>query len=186
MKISFASIFFAILLVACGTTSSTKFDIALPKEVQFSFSDERPAEQRRSYETVDRAGQTLHLGDEALVPAPAELVRAWLDQSMGVAIAKKKVVLQKFSVNILDPKVAFNEAGVAAVGDAPTAKLIIGGISTVTSLKTVDIALQVSVDGVVFESEAARAYSGRVTEANINSAITEAFRRLEGELRGAK
>ena len=60
----------AVIVTGCGTTASTKLDVAVAKRGAFEFRDERPGNNRISAKTVQYGGETTTIGDDAIQPDP--------------------------------------------------------------------------------------------------------------------
>ncbi len=170
----------------CGTVGSAKLDVMPPKFVAFEIQDERPAEQRTSSKTKESYGEVSRLGDDAMTPPGPELLKAWLGDKIGARLSRKQIVLSEFSVEVMDPAVQINEQGfnnamASTPGANPVsgllARWLIGGIESVKSDKTVGVRIAGKFDGADFAARGGGSYKGRVSQANINSVITQA---LEG------
>ena len=138
----------------CGTVGSTKLDVTPPKFAAFKIRDERPAEQRTSSKTKESYGEVSRLGDDAVTPPGPELLKAWLGDKIGARLLGRQIVLSEFSVQVVDPAVQINEQGFS-----------------------IGVRIAGKFDGSDFVARGGGSFKGRVSQANINSVITQA---LEG------
>ena len=170
----------------CGTVGSTKLDVTPPRFAAFKIRDERPAEQRTSSKTKESYGEVSRLGDDAVTPPGPELLKAWLGDKIGARLLGRQIVLSEFSVQVVDPAVQINEQGFsnamastpgANPGSGLLARWLIGGIESVKSDKTIGVRIAGKFDGSDFVARGGGSFKGRVSQANINSVITQA---LEG------
>jgi hypothetical protein len=185
----FGVVLATLWMTGCGTVGSTKLDVPPAKFAAFEIQDERPAEQRTSSKTKEPYGEVSRLGDDAMTPAGPELLKAWLGDKIGARLSGKQIVLSEFSVQVVDPAVqineqSFNNAMASTPGANPVsglfARWLIGGIESLKSDKTVGVRIAGKFDGSDFVARGGGSFKGRVSEANINSVITQA---LEGTVK---
>lgn len=173
-----------LLLFGCGTTGSTRIDIAPAKFTAFDIKDARPLDQRVSSKATESYGEISRLGDDAITPSGPQLLKVWLGEKLGERLSGKMIVLSEFSVQIVDPKVTLDEHRFSnAMASTPganavsglLARWLIGGIESVKSDKTVGVRITGTVDSAEFSARGGGSFKGRVSEANINSVITQAL-----------
>jgi len=168
-------------LQGCGTVGSTKLNMQPVQSTVFEFQDQRPDDQRVTVKHQGPNGEITQLGDDAISPPGPDLVRSWLNNKLSSQLAHKKVVLDEFSVQILDPKVAINEQGMdqATAGADPISSLfarwVIVGIESARSGKTVIVQITGKIEKQEFTGSGRENFKGRVTESNINSVIVQAL-----------
>ena len=182
----FGMLLATLWMAGCGTAGTTKLDVPPPKFAAFEIKDERPAEQRTSSKTKESYGEVSRLGDDAMTPPGPDLLKAWLGDKIGTRLSGKQIVLSEFSVQVVDPAVQVNEQrfgnamkstpGANAVSGV-LARWLIGGIESVKSDKTIGVRIAGKFDGSDFAARGGGSFKGRVSQANINSVITQA---LEG------
>ncbi len=171
-------------LQGCGTAGSTKLNIQLAQSTVFDFQDQRPEDQRISTKFHGSSGEITQLGDDAVSPSGPDLVKTWLSNKLSSRLVRKKIVLQEFSIRILDPKVVINEQSMDhAVASTPTADPIspllarwfIIGIEGARSEKMVSVQIAGKIGEQEFTGGGRESFKGRVTESNINSVIIQAL-----------
>ncbi|HEX4331918.1 MAG TPA: hypothetical protein VH040_07260 [Usitatibacter sp.] len=182
-----------VLLAACGAASTVRLDISPPATIGFRFSDTRPSSDREPEQRRLSIGQEIALGDNAIAPRPPDLVRSWLAREAATSLAGKAVELRRFRIEVSVPDGAVDEARFASSANSVPganpvsvglAKLFMGGIESSRTTKTVMVYLSVSVDGKEVENNTARAFSGRVSEANIQETILAALEGISRKLNG--
>lgn len=174
----------ALLLTGCGTAGSTKVEVAAATFTAFEIKDDRSTEERASSQTTESYGEVSRLGDDAITPSGPQLLKAWLGDKLGERLSGKTIVLSEFSVQVVDLKVTINERGfgnamASTPGASPMsgllARWLIGGIESAKSDKTVGVRIGGKIDNVNFSARGGGSFKGRVSEANINSVITQAL-----------
>jgi hypothetical protein len=170
-----------MLLSACGTTTSVRYDTQVPESTSFSFRDERPSVEKHSRQDRNLLGTTLFFGDDNLTPAGPELLKAALESRLHANLHGKTVSLDEFTVYVYDSAAPFGSdrlhgasslpSGYAA---APLAGLI-SGIDKVRSDKIVRVRIKGSIDLTRFSTNTADTYRGRVTEQNIRTTLSKAL-----------
>jgi hypothetical protein len=166
----------AFALAACGTTSTTRLDVRVADKTSFSFTDLRKADDKlSSVEPGPRATVTI-LGDDAISPKPADLVRSWLQGEAAAKLEGKQIQLTRFRVEISDPGGKIDDAGLAASSvvnpiGALLALPLIGTIESANAPKTVYVNIAIAVDGAEIYDISVDVFKGRVSESNINEVI---------------
>lgn len=173
-----------LLLSACGTTSSTRLNVVPVEKTSFAFSDERPFEQRLGGKVARSYGDETTLGDEAITPPPAKLFQTWLQRELAGPLSGIAVSLKTFTVEVLEPTVSVNEqqfsnAASSAPGANPLsiglARLLVGGIESARSSKTVDVKVNAGIGGKEVSARGNGHFKGRVTEDDISTVIRQAL-----------
>jgi len=181
----------ALLLAGCGTVGSTKLDVAAAKFAAFEIKDDRPIEERESSISRNSYGELSRLGDDAITPSGPQLLKAWLGRKLGERLSGKTIVLKEFSVQVVDPKVTLDGGGFSsAMAATPAANpvsgllalVFIGAIESAKSNKTVGVRITGTIDNVEFLASGGGSFKGRVSEANINSVITQALDHAASEI----
>lgn len=172
-----------IALQGCGTVGSTKLNMQPVQSTVFEFQDQRPEEQRITAKYQESSGEITHLGDDAVSPSGSDLVKTWLNNKLSSQLARKKVVLEEFSIQILDPGAAIDEQRLnqanASAGADPISSLlarwVITGIENTRSEKIVSVRIAGKIGEQEFNGSGRESFKGRVTESNINSVIVQAL-----------
>jgi hypothetical protein len=181
----------ALALSGCGSVATTKLNVTSKEVTSFAFRDERPLELRLSYKNAASYGETTRLGDDSISPSGPVLVKAWLHDKLGARLAGKKIVLTEFSVEVFDPAVSINEqnfqnAMASTPGAGPLAgalaRLLVGGIESARSDKTVGVKIGGKIDDDDFNARGGGAFKGRVLGDDINSVITQALDNTVSEI----
>lgn len=129
-------------------------------------------------------GKSHSLCDDTVSPSGPDLVKTWLNNKLSSQLVRKKIVLQEFSIRILDPKVVINEQSMDhAVASTPTADPIspllarwfIIGIEGARSEKTVSVQIAGKIGEQEFTGGGRENFKGRVTESSISSVIVQAL-----------
>lgn len=169
----------AFLLSACGTTSTVKLSpkvgAQLPAATSFTFLDERPVEERVSRKVESYSGVNNYFGDDTLSPDAPTLMKAWLHNHLSAELKGRQVTLHEFVVNVYDPAVTVNQAGLAAAGGGAFTALLIKGIESSRSEKVVMINIKGKVDNEPFAVVGADRYQGRVTEDNVQATLIDSL-----------
>lgn len=186
-----ASLWIALLLVACGTTTSARLDLKPVEVTSFHLHDERPEYHRLTQQSQISSETMTNIGDDAVSPAPPEIVRTWLHEKFATRITGSTVVLREFSIQVLDPDTKIDEerfstAASSTPGANPLsillARLMVGGIESVRGEKKVDVRIEGVIDDRVFYVRSGGVFRGRVSEGNINAVIMQALASLEKQL----
>lgn len=186
-----ASLGIALLLVGCGTTTSTRLHLKPVEVTSFQLNDERPENQRRTQQLQIPSGTMTNIGDDGVSPAPPEIVRTWLHEKFATRITGSTVVLREFSIQVVDPdaridEVQFSNAASSTPGANPLsillARLMVGGIESVRGEKKVDVRIEGLIDDRVFYVRSGGVFRGRVNEGDINTVIMQALESMEKQL----
>lgn len=181
----------ALLLVGCGTTTSTRLDLKPVEVTSFQLNDERPENQRRTQQSKISSGTMTNIGDDGVSPAPPEIVRTWLHEKFATRITGSTVVLREFSIQVVDPDAIidegqFSNAASSTPGANPLsivlARLMVGGIESVRGEKKVDVRIEGLIDDRVFYVRSGGVFRGRVNEGDINTVIMQALESMERQL----
>jgi hypothetical protein len=182
--------FLLLALSACGSTSSVKLAIKAPEKTSFEFRDERPPEDKHSRMMQGPSGAKRMYGDDALSPSVSDILRATLQERMGVELKGKLISLRAFDVSVTEPNVTLDQKALDTssahipVGSAaaPISDMFIFGIESAKSLKTVTIEIRGTLDGLEFYSLVLDEYSGRVTEDDIRTSMTRLLDKVTQQL----
>lgn len=193
MRITLVSLLSLLVVSACGTTSTANIGVTPVGNTSFTFEDQRPVEQRTSGKSIQSSDETTTLGDEAISPPAAELVRAWLQQQLVDPLKGRRVVLRNFITEVVEPRTAgvdenrFAVTAATVPGANPIslllARALIGGIDSAKNSKTVRVEIEVSVDGKATYVRWSEAYQGRVSEQNVKTVVHKALDQLVLEVR---
>ena len=82
MQKAIIAVLIAASLAGCGTATTTRLNVSPYETGEFKLVDERPADRRLSYETVESYGQITNLGDDAIAPTPMQLTRTWIGKAL--------------------------------------------------------------------------------------------------------
>jgi hypothetical protein len=179
----------AFFLVACGSTSAVKLSpkiaVQAPETTGFRFQDERPAEERLSRVVEGHTGVNKYFGDDTLSPDAPTLLRAWLYNNMGAELKGRQVTLSEFVVNVYDPAVTVNQAGLAAAGGGALTALFIKGIESSRSEKIVHIRIQGKIDSEAFAVVGSDKYQGRVSDENVQATLVQTLDKAVADARRA-
>lgn len=174
-------IFIAMLLSACGTTTSVHYDAQIPASTSFSFRDERPPVERHSRQERNLLGTTLYFGDDTLTPAGPELLKAALESRLHANLHGRTVSLNEFTVYVYDSAAPFGSDRLHGASSLPSGYAaapfagLISGIDKVRNDKIVRVRIKGSVDLAGFSTSTADTYRGRVTEQNIRTTLSKAL-----------
>lgn len=173
--------FLAILLSACGTTTSVRYATQVPESTSFSFRDERPTVEKHSRKDRSLLGTTLFFGDDNLTPAGPELLKAALESRLHASLRGKTVSLNEFTVYVYDSAAPFGSERLHGAASLPSGYAaapfagLISGIDKVRSDKIVRVRIKGDVDLIRFSTNTADTYRGRVTEQNIQATLSKAL-----------
>jgi len=185
-KIAFC-LLVSTFLCGCATTSTTKLNIDVPSQVNFIFTDLRDFDTRQSIKASGSQGDVTVMGDDAITPPPAELVRSMLYIEAGHKLAGKSVQLTRFRLEIVNPGGKIDEEQLHNVasstpGMSPAAvvlaKPFIQLIEDTRSFKQISVNLAVVINNVEVSHILASTYQGRITEDNVNEVLRESLRQL--------
>jgi len=180
--------FFVVMLGACGTVDkvevlpvATGRQQAAALETSFRFVDERPIGERLTSRSDSRAGEVVRLGDDSLSPSGPELLRAKLHEKLDQRLKGMNVALVQFEVQIYDPPVVLNDAGMQGAGAAAgplgllLGALVVGGIQRISNDKTVRVSIVARLGPEEVETRTFGSFKGRVSAGNINEVMTKAL-----------
>lgn len=179
-----SALFALLLLSACGTTSTTRLNVVPVERTSFTFSDERPFTQRLGGKVLRPYGEETNLADDEITPPPVKLFQTWLQRELAKPLAGTAVSLQLFTVEVLDPAVTideqrFSNAANSTPGANPLsaglARLLVRGIESARSSKTVDVRIGAAINGKEVSARGNGHFKGRVTEDDISSVIRQAL-----------
>ena len=182
---------FLLFQVACGTTPSVAVKLTVPATTSFSFSDDRPADQRTSHKDSSSTGTTTFYADDNLSPSSAGLFKATLEKRLSKSLAGRRVVLNGFVVYVSDPAVSIDADRYATtVNTVPNASLsgavlalpLILGIESIKSQKVVNVEIRGRLDDEEFVSLHSERFRGRVTEENVRSTLLGALEQVLEEM----
>jgi len=184
------SVLLAVVLSACGTTSSIKLAIQKPDKTTFILSDERQPEQKLSRTENSYSGTTTIYGDDKLTPAVTDILCATLQERLGSQLEGKTISLAKFYVRVFEPAVSVDPNNLhnasASVPNGyvvePLAGLLVLGIEKIKSEKIVSIDIEGALDKAPFATSVSDRYRGRVTEENMRTSLEHSLEQLSAEL----
>ena len=168
-----------VFLAACGTVSSVKSQVEIPLSTSFIFVDQRPAEQKIS-RTLSELQEELLLGDDAISPSSAAILKAAFEKRAGGSLRGMTVTLLEIVVSVRESAVSIDSRrlGIAAasvpggVVAAPLAGVMILGIEKSRQPKSVYVKVRGLVGDKEFLAYQNDRYTGRVTEGNILATLS--------------
>lgn len=182
----------AALLSACGTTSSLKLSMSVPKNTSFVLVDDRPLKLKASRVDKYDVETITTIGDDNLDPPPPAIVKTWLSDRLGPKLKNKTVKLTKFDVEVEIPIANINGNNLNTAAESTGAysnplALALGGflvlgINSMTEQKNVRIEIITSIDQHEFSGSSSSWIRGRVTEANVRTTLEAALANLTKEI----
>lgn len=185
------SIFAAVVLASCGTTSSVRVNFSVSDSMAFQLFDARPDEERKSRTEESTGGVTSFYGDEKLSPSAPDLLKSYLTANLADKLSGKVVKLKAFNVSAFDPKVTIDSTRFSnAVNSVPNANPlgvmlaapVIFGIESIKSQKYVSVNIHGSVDEKEYSSQCSNSFRGRVTEDNVRSVVLTCLEQFSGDI----
>jgi hypothetical protein len=179
----------ALSLAACGSTSAVKLSpkvaVQTPETTGFRFVDDRTAETRISRVEKNNGSVNNYFGDDNLSPDAPALVKAWLHNNLAAELQGRQVTLVEFVVNVYEPPVTLNEAGLAAAGGGIFTALLLKGIEGSRIEKIVHISVQGKVDAEPFFVIGSERFRGRVSDENVQTTLVATLDKVVADVRRA-
>ncbi|WP_291009430.1 hypothetical protein [Hydrogenophaga sp.] len=192
-----SSLVFCVAVVGCASVEpeslkQVNIGINLGEPAQFNWVDQRSAEEKQTRldPSVGSGNQLFILGDDKVSPPPADLMRAWLQQTAGNRLSGRSVSLDKFELRIFDPSVSVDQerlftASASVPGGliaAPLAGAFIYGIEKMRREIGVYTNIHIAINGTAIFAQGERKYRGSVSEKEIAQSVQVALDDLASKI----